>query len=140
MSCNICEEDVILACPSCESHARYDIGEEQQGEELCAECNQYFYWTADYEIVMEVAQPMATYHQSGSYLVDPIHGGINEEPVRVPVECPACHCKTTTRNVYQYHHDYNWERCRECDHKFLVVNHGKLSFCTSPIFEQATGS
>jgi hypothetical protein len=73
-------------------------------------------------------------------MADIVNGNLNEDPVREPVECPACKSVTTTRNVYQFHHDFNWENCSECSYRFLVVSHGNLRFYTYPVGEVSAES
>ncbi len=133
MSCNICEVEKILNCPHCESRARYETGGRESGEVTCTDCSGKFQWIADHKIVMESGRPMGYYWPTDDQMTDIANGNLRKEPSHEPVDCPACKSVTMTRNVYQFHHDFNWENCSECSYRFLVVSHGKLRFYTYPL-------
>lgn len=130
-ACKICEEYLALTCPACNSHDYFDVGEDQHGEETCANCQKAFHWSSNYEIIMKPEEAMDRSCQSDSYIVDPVHGGVNEHPVLEPVRCPSCLTQTTTKKIYGKHHSSNTEICDHCGYSFRVVNHGRFNFYTS---------
>jgi len=82
---------------------------------------------------MESGRPVGFYWPDDDQMADIVSGNLRKEPVLEPVDCPACKSVTTTKEIYQFHHDFNWETCSECSYRFPVVCHGVLRFYTYPV-------